>query len=99
MPPFISPAPPHQVHSYTLALLTISLQHSLDCILDSFCCRLIEEVKEETGVVLESDDVYMSTTFESFIHTLVTKSRGGGVVELEYDAVSVCMLNVNQYRW
>lgn len=47
-------------------------------------------MKEETGVVLESDDVYMSTTFESFIHTLITKSRGGGVVELEYDAVSVC---------
>ena len=43
-------------------------------------------------MVLESDDVYMSTTFESFIHTLVTKSRGGGVVELEYDAVSVSTL-------
>ena len=52
-------------------------------------CRLIEEVKEETGVALETDDVYMSTTFEAFIHTLVGRSRGGEVAELEYDAVSI----------
>ena len=32
----------------------------------------------------------MSTTFGAFIHTLVSKSRGGGVVELEYDVVSGC---------
>ena len=52
--------------------------------------RLVEEVKEKTGVALENDDVYMSTTFESFINTVVLKSRGGDAVELEYDAVSVC---------
>lgn len=50
--------------------------------------RLIEEIKDKTGVALENDDVYMSTTFGDFMHTLVTRSRGGGAVELEYDAVS-----------
>ncbi len=49
---------------------------------------MIEEVKEKAGVVLESDDVYMSTMFGDFIHTLISKSRGGDIVELEYDAVS-----------
>ena len=51
-------------------------------------CRLIEEVREKAGVTLETDDVYMSTTFGAFIHTMITKSRGGDTVELEYDAVS-----------
>ena len=50
--------------------------------------RMVEEVREKTGVELETDDVYMSTRFGDFIHTLVSKSRGEGVVELEYDAVS-----------
>ena len=45
-------------------------------------------MKEKTGVALETDDVYMSTQFGEFVHTLVTQSRGGNVVELEYDAVS-----------
>lgn len=47
-------------------------------------------MKEKTGVALESDDVYMNTTFEGFIREMITKSRGGGVAELEYDAVSYC---------
>lgn len=83
----------------TILLYTITpllAQHLL-----SLCChddiwnhcvlsvhRLIEEVREKAGVTLETDDVYMSTTFGAFIHTMITKSRGGGVVELEYDAVS-----------
>ena len=54
----------------------------------SHCCRLVEEVRERAGVSLENDDVYMNTTFESFINTVVLKSRGGEEVELEYDAVS-----------
>ncbi len=53
-----------------------------------FVSRLVEEVKEKTGVVLETDDVYMSTQFGDFVRTLVIQSRGGNVVELEYDAVS-----------
>ena len=52
-------------------------------------CRLVEEVREDTGVELENDEVYMNTTFESFINTVVLKSRGADSVELEYDAVSV----------
>ena len=52
-------------------------------------CRLVEEVRENTGVELENDDVYMNTTFEGFINTVVLKSRGADVTELEYDAVSV----------
>ena len=50
--------------------------------------RLIEEVREKAGVTLETDDVYMNTTFDAFIHTMISKSRGGDEVELEYDAVS-----------
>ncbi len=46
-------------------------------------------MREKTGVTLETDDVYMNTTFEAFMNTVVLKSRGGEEVELEYDAVSV----------
>ena len=50
---------------------------------------MVEEVRKKTGIELETDDVYMSTRSGDFIHTLVNKSRGEGVVELEYDAVSL----------
>ena len=74
--------------------LTMLLKVFLTMLLKVFLtvvCRLVEEVKEKTGIALENDDVYMSTTFESFINTVVIKSRGGDAVELEYDAVSVCV--------
>ena len=45
-------------------------------------------MKEKTGVALETDDVYMSSQFGDFVRTLVLQSRGGSVIELEYDAVS-----------
>ncbi len=62
-------------------------------------CRLIEEVREKAGVTLETDDVYMSTTFGAFIHTMISKSRGGDAVELEYDAVSsVVLLAIQNLR-
>jgi len=45
-------------------------------------------VKEKTGVVMETDDVYMNSQFGDFVRALVMQSRGGSVIELEYDAVS-----------
>ncbi len=55
---------------------------------------MVEEVRDKTGVALENDDVYMNTTFEAFMNTVVIKSRGGEEVELEYDAVS-CVRGVS----
>ena len=40
--------------------------------------RLIEEVKEEAGVTLTNEEVFMATQFKDFCKTLVIISRGGG---------------------
>ena len=40
--------------------------------------RLIEEVKEEAGVTLTNEEVFMATQFKDFTKTLVVISRGGG---------------------
>ena len=40
--------------------------------------RLIEEVKEEAGVTLTNEEVFMATQFKDFSKTLVIISRGGG---------------------
>lgn len=50
--------------------------------------RLLEEVRELTGVEMENDDVYMNSTFSEFVKQLVLINRGGQETELEYDAVS-----------
>lgn len=40
-------------------------------------CRLVEEVKQKcAGVQLQTEDVYMSTTFQDFIQMFVRKLRG-----------------------
>ena len=51
--------------------------------------RLLEEVRELTGVEMENDDAYMNSTFSEFVKQLVLISRGGQDTELEYDAVSL----------
>ncbi|XP_054631809.1 mitochondrial 10-formyltetrahydrofolate dehydrogenase-like isoform X3 [Dunckerocampus dactyliophorus] len=38
--------------------------------------RLVEEVKQRAGVLLENEDVYMATTFQDFTQMLVRKLRG-----------------------
>nr|XP_057943276.1 mitochondrial 10-formyltetrahydrofolate dehydrogenase-like isoform X1 [Doryrhamphus excisus] len=38
--------------------------------------RLVEEVKQRAGVVLQNEDVYMATTFQDFTQMLVRKMRG-----------------------
>ena len=58
-------------------------------------CRLIEEVREKTNVVLETDEVYMNTQFTDFIRQLVLKSRGTEEVKLEYDAVGFFQSFIN----
>ena len=40
--------------------------------------RLIEEVREETGLTLTNEEVFMATQFKDFVKTLVVVSRGGG---------------------
>ncbi|XP_072770100.1 mitochondrial 10-formyltetrahydrofolate dehydrogenase-like isoform X2 [Nerophis lumbriciformis] len=38
--------------------------------------RLVEEVKQRAGVLLQNEDVYMATTFQDFVQMLVRKLRG-----------------------
>ncbi|XP_077355584.1 mitochondrial 10-formyltetrahydrofolate dehydrogenase [Festucalex cinctus] len=38
--------------------------------------RLVEEVKQRAGVVLQNEDIYMATTFQDFIQMFVRKMRG-----------------------
>ena len=40
--------------------------------------RLIEEVKEEAGLNLTNEEVFMATQFKDFAKILVVISRGGG---------------------
>ncbi len=70
--------------SSLLLLLSLILPSSL---LPSLTPRLVEEVRDRTGVELENDDIYMNTVFEQFIRLVVVKSRGGGDTEFEFDAV------------
>lgn len=40
-------------------------------------CRLVEEVKQKCGgVQLQTEDVYMATTYQDFIQMFVRKLRG-----------------------
>jgi len=56
--------------------------------------RLIEEVREETGLTLTNEEVFMATVFKDFTKILVLISRGGGGKKLQvYDTVK---LHVNK---
>jgi len=49
----------------------------------------VEEVKERCNVSLENDDVYMATSFDELIRSIVLIGRGIGTKkELVFDAVS-----------
>ena len=41
------------------------------------------------GIELQNEDVYMATTYESFVQLVVRKGRGEGEEEFTYDAVSI----------
>ena len=45
--------------------------------------RLIEEVKEEAGLNLTNEEVFMATQFKDFAKILVVISRGGGGKKLQ----------------
>lgn len=45
--------------------------------------RLIEEVREETGLTLTNEEVFMATVFKDFTKILVLISRGGGGKKLQ----------------
>jgi len=51
--------------------------------------RLVEEVRDKTGVGLETDEVYMNTRFEDFVRLVVLKSRGGEETKFEFDAAVI----------
>merc|ERR1711962_637457 len=56
--------------------------------------RLIEEVKEASGVTLANEDVFMATQFGEFIRMMIIFSRGGGGKKMqEYLKVR---MNVNK---
>ena len=60
--------------------------------------RLVEEVKSAVpsgGSGLVNEDVYMSTTFSSFVDRVVILSRGGGETVFEYDAVKMRVNNLD----
>ena len=56
--------------------------------------RLVEEVKQKcAGVQLQTEDVYMATTFQDFIQMFVRKLRGEDQEEeLVIDYVSLLLL-------
>lgn len=56
--------------------------------------RLVEEVKDKTGIVLTNEDVYMATTLDEFTKAVVLISRGGGAKkEFTYNAVLMLYLS------
>ena len=60
--------------------------------------RLVEEVKSTCpsgGSNLVNEDVYMSTTFSSFVDRVVLLSRGGGQTVFEFDAVKMRVNNLD----
>merc|ERR1719251_99002 len=40
--------------------------------------RLVEEVKDKSGISISNEDVFMATAFGNFIQTVVKAGRGGG---------------------
>ena len=40
--------------------------------------QLVEEVKERAGVTMAQEDVFLNTTFSSFIRAVIELTRGGG---------------------
>lgn len=66
-----------------------------------FVSRLVEEVKQKcAGVQLQSEDVYMATTFQDFIQMFVRKLRGEDQEEellIDYVSVSIgCGIFLNE---
>ena len=59
--------------------------------------RLVEEVKQKcAGVQLQSEDVYMATTFQDFIQMFVRKLRGEDQEEelvIDYVSSYLCSLS------
>ena len=54
--------------------------------------RLVEEVRDLSGVAVADDEVFMNRTLEEFVKLVVLKGRGGGGVDktVDYDKVSSC---------
>ena len=52
--------------------------------------RLVEEVKDNLGVILQNIDVFMSPVFIQFVNKVVLTARGISTSkEIKYDAVEV----------
>ncbi len=52
--------------------------------------RLVEEVKDKTGISITNEDVFMATAFNAFIQMCVKAARGGsGIAELEFEATKM----------
>ena len=58
------------------------------------CCRLVEEIKQQTGLQITNDKVYMNTSFNTFTEMLVMNHRGEDT-EDEFTYDPVCLLVIS----
>lgn len=59
--------------------------------------RLVEELKDKIGVVLQNEDVFMATKFNEFVQCAILKLRGGGSQgsgNIEYDPIIMTVNNM-----
>ena len=59
--------------------------------------RLVEEVKDLLGVVMQNTDVFMSPTFQQFSTAVILAKRGGSgsIREAKYEAVELRANNMD----
>ncbi|XP_054722223.1 mitochondrial 10-formyltetrahydrofolate dehydrogenase-like [Uloborus diversus] len=58
--------------------------------------RLVEEIKEKCGITIENENVYMATTFEEFVKSVILRQRRGSASpKLEFNAVNMHVNNMD----
>jgi len=57
--------------------------------------RLVDTVKEQCGIELQNDDVYMATTLGDFVKAVILKSRGGEKKKFTFNAVEMHVNNMD----
>ncbi|XP_037088208.1 cytosolic 10-formyltetrahydrofolate dehydrogenase-like isoform X1 [Pollicipes pollicipes] len=58
--------------------------------------RLLEDVKQRSGIELQNEDVFMASKFDDFVQTVVFVSRGGSLKpEFTYDAIKMHVNNMD----
>lgn len=58
--------------------------------------RLVEEIKDSLGVILQNIDVFMAPIFVQFVGTVILAARGNAAAkDIKYDAVEIRANNIN----